>query len=308
MLMRFFHFIDTLRLGGRAVRLSAVLAIAMGAAGCEQLEYLPYAAHIDTPTHVNDRSIARIQEMGLRLPVTFAVVSDTQGGWDELDEALASIRSRDDVSFIIHAGDLTDFGLPKEYEWTTTRMERCGLPYITVIGNHDCLGNGDETYDYIFGPQNFSFNVANIHIVGLNTVALEYDYSHPVPDLGFIEADANAVQALNEEAPGSITHTIVVMHSRPYDEQFNNNVAKPFNYYLEHYPGMKADATRTDEEGRERPFCSRGLCINGHNHQLAVTDLFGNGVLYYQCPNILKRCYLVFTITEEGYEYEAVDF
>lgn len=48
----------------------------------------------------------------------------------------------------------------------------------------------------------------------------------------------------------------------------------------------------------------------GHEHQLTVDDLFGDGILYYQCPNIGKRTYLVFTIKEgtHEYDYEAVEF
>ena len=54
----------------------------------------------------------------------------------------------------------------------------------------------------------------------------------------------------NSESPGTVTHTIAVMHSRPYDDQFNNNVAKPFNNYLMHFPGMggeddNVEGTRT---------------------------------------------------------------
>lgn len=119
------------------------------------------------------------------------------------------------------------------------------LPFLTVIGNHDCLGNGEDTFNYIFGPQNFSLNIGHTHFVGLNTVALEYDYSHPVPDLDFIEADATGVAELNKAEPGRITHTVVVMHSRPYDEQFNNNVAKAFNLYLTATPDACASTATT---------------------------------------------------------------
>lgn len=52
----------------------------------------------------------------------------------------------------------------------------------------------------------------------------------------------------------------------------------------------------------------RGFCVNGHNHHLNVTDIFHNGILYYQAPDIAKRTYFVFTITESGYEYESIEF
>jgi len=131
----------------------------------------------------------------------------------------------------------------------------------------------------------------------LNTVALEYDYSRPVPDLVFIEDD---IAAANETAA---THSIVVMHSRPYDEQFNNNVAKTFNYYISQLPGMKPEDPR-----RADGTCAMSFCLNGHNHSTMVKDIFDNGILYYQCANIAKRAFFIFTITDDGYEYEEVDF
>ncbi len=275
---------------------------------CNQFEYLPYSVDIDGRHNINTQTITQLETADLTLPLKFAFITDTQGAWDETEQALKLIKQRGDIRFIIHGGDLTDFGLPKEYIWTRDMLEKCGIPYFAVIGNHDCLGNGEETFNYIFGPQNFSLNVANTHIVGLNTVALEYDYSKPVPDFNFIENDRKRVDQINDANPDSLTHTIVVMHSRPFDEQFNNNVANPFNDYIAKYPGMAADSKTLDESDVAHPLCTKGICINGHNHSNNIADLYDNGILYYQCPNMSKRCFFVFTITQEGFEYEVVEF
>ncbi|MDE7125085.1 MAG: hypothetical protein K2O12_01195, partial [Muribaculaceae bacterium] len=141
--------------------------------------------------------------------------------------------------------------------------------------------------------------------------ALEYDYSEPVPDLNFLEDDILAVKKINGEHPGSITHTVVAMHSRPYDEQFNNNVAKAFNGYITHYPGMNENDPAYDNTALPEFRCGTRLnafCVNGHNHNLMVKDIFENGLLYYQCANAGKRQYFVFTINENGYEWENVCF
>ena len=265
---------------------------------CDRFEYHPYSVNLDGPHDINTANLEILEQSRLTLPYKFAFITDTQGSLDETREALDIIASRNDVDFIIHGGDITDFGLPKEYLWTRDLMEKCRKPYLTVIGNHDCLGNGEDTFNYLFGPQNFSLNVAHTHIVCLNTVALEYDYSHPVPDLLFIEDDINRVNEINREHPDSITRTIVAMHSRPYDEQFNNNVAKAFNLYISNYPGMK-------ESPDAKP---TGFCVNGHNHSHEVTDIFGNGILYYQCPDMGKRQFFIFTVTKEGHDYEVVEF
>lgn len=287
-----------------------ILSLCMLSVACDNFENHPYSMTIKGKRDINGQNIKRLERSELKVPYKFAFITDTQGSLDETKDALQDIKSRGDISFIIHGGDQADFGLPKEFVWTRDMMESCELPYLTIIGNHDCLGNGNDTFDYIYGAENFSLNIGHTHFVGLNTVALEYDYSHPVPDLDFIENDIIGVDMLNAEHQDSITHTVITMHSRPYDEQFNNNIAKAFNLYISHYPGLK----KTDEQtvivtdGITQTTQTRGFCINGHNHNTDVTDIFGNGILYFQCANIAKRQYFVFTITDEGYEYETVDF
>ena len=278
--------------------------VALSFMGCDNFEYHPYAAAIHGATGINEASIKRIQSQVTSLPMRFAFITDTQTSYDELRRAIADIKSRGNIDFIVHGGDQTDFGLPREFTWCRDIIEEARLPFVTVIGNHDCLGNGEETFRYIYGDLNFSFNVAGVHFVCLNTNALEYDYSEPVPDLDFIERDAAEAAALN------VTHTVAVMHSRPYDEQFNNNVAKPFLYYLQNYPGMEPDAEVFDgpDSDPKTGTRARGFCINGHNHSNSIMNINDEGILFYQCANMGKRSYLIFTITDDGYEMETVDF
>ncbi len=270
---------------------------------CENFESHPYSVRLPAPVGIHERNIPQIQaKADADGSFSFAFLTDTQGSYDDMRDALDRICSRGDIDFIVHGGDQTDFGLPKEFLWCRDLFECTGIPYIMVLGNHDCVGNGDDTFRYIYGEPNFSFNIGHTHFICLNTVALEYDYSRPVPDLGFIESDAALVAELNANKPDSITHTIVAMHSRPYDDQFNNNVAKPFGYYLQNFPGMMQNDDETDG------IKNKAFCINGHNHSLAITDIFENGILYYQAPNIAKRMFMVFTVTKDGYTYDAIEF
>lgn len=290
------------------VLLLSVLCFCLG--GCDLFEYHPYSTKISGRRDINEVNSKAIEKAGIKVPFKFAFITDTQGSLDETAEALEIIKKRGDIDFIVHGGDQADFGLPKEFMWCRDLLETTGLPYVAVIGNHDCLGNGDLTFDYIYGPENFTFNVDCAHFVCLNTNAFEYDYSRPVPDFDFMEQDIIDVREINEQTPDSITHTIVVMHAHPYDDQFNNNVAKPFSLYLEQYPGLRGEddvisrGIVESDEGTK----AKGFCVNGHNHNIAVTDIFKNGTLYYQCPNAGKKSFFVFTITAEGYEFEHVEF
>ena len=83
------------------------------------------------------------------------------------------------IDFVIHGGDMSDFGVTKEFLWQRDIMNGLKVPYVALIGNHDCLGTGEETYKTVFGPTNFSFIAGNVKFVCLNTNALEYDYPSP---------------------------------------------------------------------------------------------------------------------------------
>jgi len=116
--------------------------------------------------------------------------------------------------------------------------------------------------------------------VCLNTNALEFDYSNPVPDFGFLSAD------LRDESK-EYFQTVGVMHVRPTGEQFNNNVKEFFQQTLLEYPNLR-------------------FCLHAHSHKLEVEDIFNDGIMYYGCSAMKDRNYLLFTLTQEGYDYEVV--
>ena len=247
------------------------------------IEYHPYDARIDGMTNINQCNIVRIEE-GLQDADTFrfAFITDTQRWYDETEDVVAAINQRTDIDFVIHGGDLTDFGATKEFLWQRDILNGLKVPYVCLIGNHDCLGTGEEVFKKVFGNPNFSFTAGDVHFVCLNTNALEYDYSEPVPNFYFMHHELDSF-------PIKAKRSLFAMHTKPGDEQFNNNVSDVFQYTLHSFP---------------TPLC----CIYGHGHKLAANNLFGDGLMYYQCSNIKDRIYLVFTINKEGYEYETVSF
>lgn len=243
----------------------------------------PYNARIQGEKGINDKNIQLIEDKCHSSSVIrFAVISDTQRWYDETEALVKHLNTRNDIDFVLHCGDLSDFGVTKEFTWMRDILNKLKMPYICLIGNHDCLGNGEEVFKKVFGNENFAFQVGNIRFICLNTNALEYDYSNPVPDFGFLENE------LSQVSPEHIK-TIVAMHARPLDEQFNNNVAKVFEEYIKRFPQLQ-------------------FCIHGHEHHITAEDIFEDGIIYYGCGNIKKRKYLVFTIKPEEYEYEVVGY
>ncbi len=252
--------------------------------GCDLIDYHPYDARFDGAKDINARNILRIEsKMKGRKTLRFAVISDTQRWYDETEAAVRSINARGDIDFVIHCGDLTDFSATKEFEWMREELERLVPPYVALIGNHDCLGNGVFVFRAMFGPPNFSFNAGDTHFVCLNTNALEYDYSVPVPDFAYLAADLKTCFP-------DVRRTVVAMHAAPFMDQFNNNVAEIFQQKLLEYPGLQ-------------------FCLCGHQHHTGVFEPFNDGVKYYECGAAKGREYLVFTLTEDGgVVYEVVGF
>ena len=144
--------------------------------------------------------------------IRFIFMGDTQRSYNETEDFVKYVNQLDSIDFIIHGGDYTEFGLKKEFEWNDDILSKLKVPYVGLIGNHDVIGNGDQVFRKIFGNENFSFVVSDVKFVCLNTNAIEYDYSHPVPDFNFLK---------NEIADSTRNkRTIVVMHAPPGNEQF----------------------------------------------------------------------------------------
>lgn len=267
---------------GTMKRVVLFFLLQLAAPSC-QVDYHPYDTRVRGECGINAKNMARIEAATAgRTSVRFAVISDTQRWYDETAAAVSVLNGRGDLDFVLHAGDLADFGMKAEFERQRDILNRLRVPYVVLLGNHDCLATGEEIFHRIFGDFNFAFTAGCVRIVCLNTNALEFDLREPVPDFGFIESELTT-------RPAGIPKTVVAMHAKPCTEQFGTNVAKVFQLAITQFPGLQC-------------------CINGHGHNFKVEDVFGDGVLYYECDNIAKRSYLLFTIDETGYECERIPF
>ncbi len=248
---------------------------------CDMIESHPYDVNVTGEKHLTDRNTALIEAaLEGKTSFTFAMISDTQRGYDETADAVRAINRRGDIDFVVHGGDFTEYGATREFEWARDILGRLKMPYVSVIGNHDCIATGIEAYETIFGDQDYAFTAGDVRFICLNTNALEFNYSVAIPDFGFLK---NELAAL----PPSVTRTIVLMHAGPFSDQFNNNTA---HECLKNFPGLQ-------------------FCLYGHGHHVQATDMFDDGVIYYECANIKKRSFLVFDIKDDGsYDYEVVDF
>lgn len=251
---------------------------------CDDIfEYHPYDVKISGEKHVNQKNIQRI-ENELKNKDTLKVVftGDTQGWLDDTKDFVKDVNKRGVADFVVHLGDITDYGNTKDFMWQRDILNGLKVPYVVVIGNHDVLGTGDEAFIEIFGDRNYSFIASRTKFVCINTNAIEYDYSMSVPDFDFMEEEIKKDKDLYD-------NTVICMHAPPFNEQFNNNVVKSFQKYVKAFKGIL-------------------FCTAGHVHRFEAKDLYGDGLIYYCCDCIKHRNYLLFTITKGKYEYEIVHF
>ena len=262
----------------------ALLLGSLAFSACELIDYHPYDTRVDGKSHINAQNIERIEAATAgKKAIRFVLISDTQRWYDETKAAVKSINARDDIDFVLHCGDMTDFGVTREFEVQRDILEGLRIPYVALLGNHDCLGTGADVYRHMFGNPDFTFNAGDVHFLCINSNAFEYDYSVDIPNFSFIRNDI-------ETLPDNMRRTVVAMHAQPTSEQFNNNVSELFEYEIRNYPGL-------------------AFCMCGHGHHTQVNEWFGDGILYYECAAAKHREYLIFTLDEEGgYSYETVDY
>ena len=121
-----------------------------------------------------------------------------------------------------------------------------------------------------------------VKFVCLNTNALEYDFTDPIPDFDFLNTELQADASRYDR-------TVFCMHAPPLCEQFNNEVLQAFHHYLSLFPGVL-------------------FCTAGHLHKNDCFSPLDDGITYYVTDSSNHRNYILFTITPNGYEAENIHY
>ena len=119
------------------------------------------------------------------------------------------INDLQQVDAVFLVGDLTDFGLIREFGWLNESLLRLQCPFIAVIGNHDCLANGTELFERTYGPLNQHFDWAGIRFVLHNTNSREFSFNGQVPDINWMRSAVEDTSAYRA--------SIFVSHIKPFD-------------------------------------------------------------------------------------------
>jgi 3',5'-cyclic-AMP phosphodiesterase len=141
-------------------------------------------------------------------------------------------------------------------------FKRLKVPFITAIGNHDCVGNGILLYQDIYGPLNYSFTWNSIRFVVHNTNSREFNFNGTVPDINWMEqqtADKNKYHGC-----------IFISHVPPSSEDFDQ--------------GLVDSYTAVIRNAKNTIFSS-----NGHRHDYALGQPYNDGVWYLNTSSPSNR-------------------
>ena len=248
---------------------------------CEGLfEYSPYQALVnDKYKNTTSKNLDKIKIFNLTSTDTFklAVIADSHYQYNDLGDALEDINNDSEIIFVLHAGDFTHFGMLKEYEIFHKILDDLKTPYLTVIGNHDYLSNGEKIYQEMFGELNYSFVFNNNKFILFDNIVWE---SNKKPDFGWLEEELSDNHSYDQ--------VFVLAHIPPFADQFD-----------------------TEKENRYKNLLADNnvkLSIHGHIHTYYYTDTYNDSVKYLVVPNSKKRSYCIITVNNDSFTVEKVDY
>ncbi|WP_439882044.1 metallophosphoesterase family protein [Pontibacter sp. MBLB2868] len=258
------------------------LSLAFFTQACEEFEYSPYEVRLnENEKDINLRNIQRIEALDISPEgsYSFILTADVQGFYEETDALVKDIAwHHADAAFVLVGGDLTDFGLAKEFKMIHKDFNSLPMPYVAVIGNHDAVNNGQEVFSAMYGDYNTSFTIGNSKFILLNTNYIEFDKK--VPDLDWLERELAASEGYE--------NVFVVSHIPPENEEFGAENTTRYHKLLSQYKVTYS--------------------LHGHNHNFKAYAPYDGTVPYVQTTTAEKREYLLFTVEGDKAHYERITF
>ncbi|MDQ3047369.1 MAG: metallophosphoesterase [Bacteroidota bacterium] len=250
---------------------------------CEMFEYSPNQSFDEnSPIAINKKNINWLllngnQDDTIRIVFT----GDSQRVYDEAELLKEKVNTMDGIDMMILAGDISDFGVLNEFEWIHEIFSQMKVPYISVIGNHDIISNGDEVYKKMYGDLNFSFVFDSVKFVFHNSNSREYRFNGSVPDMNWLRGE------FTEEA--GVTHTIPVSHVPPYSTDFDSELISDYTTSIKNAPGIL-------------------VSLHGHLHNMGDGYPFNDGVRYINSNSVGKRKFILLEISKGKIVKTLVDY
>lgn len=145
------------------------LMIVANFTGCYfEMEHSPYTINSDY-SNLNKKNIEKIKNIeATRSPSNgfkIGLISDIHHYFSETEKVVSKFNNIPDLDFVVVIGDITNQGLLREFEWTYDVLNNLNVPFVVIIGNHDCLNYGIDIYKEMFGKLNFTFSFQGVEFV-----------------------------------------------------------------------------------------------------------------------------------------------
>jgi len=255
-------------------------AIIMSLTNCNKLvEYSPYQATVSQKLrNTTQKNIELFDAVEIRDSLKIAAISDSHIAYDDLADAIDNINADTTVDIVVFCGDMTSNGILMEFEIFHSHMENLNMPYLTVIGNHDCLANGTHIYTSMFGDVNYSIHKGSYHLVFFKDNVWESD--NTAPDFDWLE---NEVQTI-----GTSEQTIVFAHVPPYSDELLGDYEEQYRSILKNN--------------------NINLSVNGHIHKYYQGFYYNDATEYLVVGSTQNRSYATITLSQSGYIIKRVSF
>lgn len=213
--------------------------------------------------------------------ITVAFTGDTHRFYREWEEFVEKVNQIANVDFVIHVGDFTDFGLPRQYQWGSRIMNQLNVPYLVAVGNHDLVGIGQQAFLEMFGPLGFSVIVGRTKLIILNNNSREFAYSGEVPDIDWLENELSHNETFD--------NALLIFHVPLNDSDFDANMRDDFIRILNSSPSIIA-------------------AVHGHIHNFEAYMLDDCSVPMINVWGVEHKALTVLKINKSGYEIENHSF
>ena len=240
---------------------------------CDKFEYNVYEINrVDKDADVStDYNVARLIQIPEKDTLKIVFTGDTQRFYDDVEDLVETVNALPEVDAVVITGDIADFGAALEYELINKQLKLLKVPFITAIGNHDCLANGTELYQDIYGPLNYAFTWNGIRFIVHNTNGREFNFNGHVPDISWMQQQVADTQ--NFDA------CIFVSHVPPFNEDFD--------------PSLEDAYTSLIRNAKNTIFSS-----NGHRHNFELSQPYQDSIWYLNTSSPTNRIFSLISIYE----------
>jgi Icc-related predicted phosphoesterase len=247
--------------------------------------YSPYVINFnEEDKNVNQTNIDFLLKKNADDTVRIAFTGDTHRYFDEFDgfvNSVNEINRNNPIDFVVHVGDIADFGLPQQYLWGNSYLLNLACPYFAVVGNHDLVGNGKLGYSEMFGDFNFSFIYSDIKFIFIDTNSREYGFDGKVPDINWLESQLTPNKNFKK--------AVVIFHIPPMNGDFDSSLEEDFHTSLEKFNNVM-------------------FTVHGHLHNHEIYYPYSDDITYVNVYGIEYEKFNIITITNEKFEIETCKF